>query len=202
MNSSCFRGLAWLSVSLSGAKVGGVQTPDGDLVTRRSQPLTRRLSVDSLISEDDYVHQRLDRNQLLRGSRQIIERKVEDYYQEYDPSQFQLEPLEYDQEFEPYNSYDKYLPPRRPRDQHQYRDQFTTYTIPRRRYQQAPELTEDWRKYRGQWRSLYEGLDYPEDYSRGSRQRSYLERDYSRNYSTAASARSSQRSLYEYYDYS
>ena len=200
----CF---AWLSVSLNNSKLGSDQTHS----ERRFEPFTRRLSMDSLMSEDEYnYHQRVERDPFRSVRRR---RDIEDYhqseYQEYHPSQTRHRALQCDGEFEPSFDNDRYLPPRPDWDQRHYRGHHDRDSVPGRRYQQSLEVTEDWRKYRGQWRSLYEGLDFPADFtSRGRRTEmdrnsrlSLGRRNY--NYYTSAPTyqyRYPRRDLYEYYD--
>ena len=92
----CF---AWLSVSLNNTKLGADQTHS----ERRFEPFTRRLSMDSLMSEDEYnYHQRVERDPFRSVKRR---RDIEDYhqseYQEYHPSQTRHRALQCDGEFEP-----------------------------------------------------------------------------------------------------
>ena len=147
--------------------------------------------MDSLISEEDYYYQRNPDRQTQNLERSIdlytnINRDDDFQYQhqiQYIPRP-QVRSLQYNYNDE-YENYDRRSRYRSYRHQDSLEEEYRTSTMPRlRRRSERFDLNyldpgADWTQHRGQWRSLYDGLETRGDRYHDSRRtdRNYLDRD-------------------------
>ena len=145
--------------------------------------------MDSLISEEDYYYQRNPDRQTQNMERSIdlyTNKNRDDDFQYQHQIQYiprpQVRSLQYNYEYENYDRRSRY---RSYRHQDSLEEEYRTSTMPRlrRRFERFdPNYLDpgaDWTQYRGQWRSLYDGLETRGDRYHDSRrtERNYLDRD-------------------------